>query len=324
VYASISFRALVCLPRFRGVLAPPFSSIRCTFIRVRCLPCEFRRLLLMAQPTPPIFINGRELLYDSIDPKGLSAACARLYLRRNPTERSNDTLYKERERALTFFPEPGKGKGIGVRAVVDFEAGAHVGFMDGIVTRVPPSTLGEAFTIQLSESPDVFVNSVSGGSLATFINEDLTDPNCSFSLAVYGGKLRIRVVTARRIEAGAALSLNYRGDVVSGVVSREGANHSWGKSVTPNGTFSTNTRVCANLRYHASTSAPLTSMLCVECTEYYGGCAVSLCCEACFKSHVADWATGDPADRSYCAPRRTYRAAPLVTKRVTPRVSARR
>ena len=278
----------------------------------------------MAQRVPSIFINGRELVNHSVDPGGLSAACALAYLARNPSERSDSTIYDDPERMFTFFPEPGKGKGIGVRALVDVDAGAHVGFMEGLVTLVPPSLLGEAFSIQLSRSPDVFVDSGSRGSLATFINEDLTNPNCLVSTGVFDGKLRIRVTTARRIEAGTALSLNYRGDVAGDAVSRERAHHSWGKSLAPDGSFSHNTRVCANRRYHAATPPPLTSMLCVECTEFYGGCAVSMCGDACFGSHVADWASPDPADRSFCAPRRTYRGAPLLTKRITPRASARR
>ena len=269
-----------------------------------------------------VFINDRELLYASSDPNDLLSTCARDFLARHPTERSDNTAYTDPDKRLSFFAEPGKGKGIGVKALVDLKIGTHVGFVEGLVTTVPPSTLSESFSFQLFDSPDVYCDSLSGGSLATFINENIVSPNCTAQKGVYGGKLRIRVVVSSFVSAGTALSLSYRGDVSPGSVLIESRKHNWGKSLAPDGSFSHNTRVCANRRYHASTPAPLTSWLCIDCTSFYDGCAIPLCSEACFRSHVSDWASGDPADRTFCAPRRAYHAKPLLTKAVMPRPSS--
>jgi hypothetical protein len=269
-----------------------------------------------------VFINDRELLYASSDPNDLLSSCARTFLSRHPSERSDDTVYAEPVRWFSFFAEPGKGKGIGVKALVNLKIGTHVGFVEGLVTKVPPSTLSESFSFQLFDSPDVFCDSLSGGSLATFINENIVSPNCTAQKGVFGGKLRIRVVVSSYVQAGTALSLSYRGDVSLGSVLTESPKHNWGKSLAPDGSLSHNTRVCANRRYHASVPAPLTSWLCIDCTSFYGGCAIPLCSEACFRSHVADWASGNLEDRTFCAPRRAYHAKPLLTKAVMPRPSS--
>jgi hypothetical protein len=274
---------------------------------------------------PAIYISGRVLLHVSDDPDGLASLCVRPWLAQNPEARSDNSLYPELRHALTFCAEPGKGKGVGVRALTDIPAGTHIGWVEGLVTRRPPTIVGEAFSFQLSHEPPVFVDAMQGGSLATFINEDLVNPNCESITGVYGNKLRIRIVTIRRVDAGAVLSLSYRGSSVpSEMVLAEETKHHWGKSLAPDGTLSHNTRACANRRYHASGPIPLTSMLCVECTAFYGGHAIPFCSDACFRSHVADWASADTADRTFCAPRRAHYAKPLLTRAVTPRAAARR
>jgi hypothetical protein len=269
-----------------------------------------------------VYINGRLLLHQSVDPDDLTPLCVRSWKAKYPTARSDDALYVLTD-TLTFFAEPGKGKGIGVRAMTTIEFGAHIGWVEGLLTRTPPSTLGEAYSFQLCHFPAVFVDAAHGGSLATFINEDICNPNCEATTGLFGGTLRIRISALRRIEAGTALSLNYRGGVPPETVREEESKHHWGKSLAPDGTLSHNTRACANRRYHVIGPVPLTSMLCIECTDHYGGHAIPLCSDACFRSHVADWASADMSDRTFCAPRRAFYAKPLRTKAVTPRVATR-
>ena len=157
--------------------------------------------------------------------------------------------------------------------------------------------------------------------MCTFINEDVLDPNCVATTVLHRGKLKIRVTTTCEVSAGSSLSLNYRA-LSSDAVRLVSLGHRWGRALTPSGQLSTGTRRCANSRYHASGPRPLTSMLCVDCTAAQGR-FVGYCCDGCFDSHVADFASDDPADREMCRPVRANNVKAVATRVMTPRASSR-
>jgi hypothetical protein len=261
-------------------------------------------------------INGRFLISASSDPGGLSALCAR----RCPDVVRDDSEFPCIDDCLSLFPEPGKGKGFGVRTEIDLAAGAHVGWVEGLVTLIHPGRIGESFSYQLSENPNVYFDSGEMGSLVTFINEDLSTPNCVAARVVHHNQMRIRVSTCRPVPAGSALSLSYR-LIPAERLRLESSKHHWGRAVTPAGQLSTGLRHCANRRYHVS-DAPKTSMLCVECSAHFSR-AVSFCSDSCFSSHVADHASDDPEDVLMCTPVRANNVKPVVTRLMTPRSSSR-
>ncbi len=259
-------------------------------------------------------VNGRRIVYESSDPEGLAALCARSWLAEHPGRVSDDSEYPFNDSYLSMVPESGRGKGVGLRTEISVPSGFHVGWVEGVLTRLHPDTIGEAYSFQLCERPVVYIDSGTQGSLVTLINEDVYDPNCVAEALVHRGRLRIRVTTNRSLEAGSLLSLSYR-RTDRKAFERELEAHHWGRALTPAGIVSNGTRLCANRRYHAASPPPLTAMLCVECSEFFQR-AAPFCCVACFASHVADHASSDPDDVLMCTPLKSNGSKPVRTQRM--------
>ena len=263
-------------------------------------------------------VNGRAIISESVDPSNLGGLCAISWLRSHPFSGSIDTEFPNTDAMFSVFAEPGKGKEVGLRTDFDLPAGAHVGWVEGTLTRIHPNDFGSSYSFQLSDEPVVFIDSGLRGSLVTLINEDVFAPNCAAEALVHCGRLRIRVSTLRPLVAGTALSLSYRRSNAD-ALAREAVMHHWGNTVTPSGTINSGTRLCANHRYHAGGSkTPLTSLVCVECSERFAR-ATPFCSLACFASHVADHASVDTSDVLLCTPLRSNGAKPVITRLLTAR-----